>query len=202
MSIADPPVPAVAAPTNLEDLLTLEDGVERDIINGELWERPASGELRECPMTRRNRWHSSTEARIVKLLGVWLDTRPAPRGEILSGEAGFRLRREPLINVGIDVAYASAELVASTDPDDPYYDGPPVLAVEILSPSDQHGEVVRKVGLYLEAGTVVWVVDPDFRLITVHRRGHPPLPLNETRELTGEPELPGFRVRVADLFPA
>ena len=54
--------------------------------------------------------------------------------------------------------------------------------------------------MYLEVGTVVWVVDPDFRTVSVHRPGRFVEGFNETQELSGEPELPGFRVRVADLF--
>ena len=193
MSIADPPVPAVAGPTNLEDLLALEDGVERDIINGEVMERP---------MTRRNQWHGLTESWIAHLLWGWLETLPSPRGKIYSGEIGFRLSNVPVTNLGVDVAYASAELVAATPKRASFFDGPPVLAVEILSTSDRHEDVVKKVGLYLEAGTVVWVVDPDFRTMTVHRPGEPTRALDVSHELTGDPELPGFRVRVADVFPA
>ncbi|MBX6312792.1 MAG: Uma2 family endonuclease [Isosphaeraceae bacterium] len=90
------------------------------------------------------------------LLKLWLDTQPEPRGEVLSGEAGFRLRGTKDSPVGIDVAYASSpELVTATGAEERIYDGPPVLAVEILSPSDTQEEVVEKVDLYLEAGVVV-----------------------------------------------
>src|SRR4051794_16191683 len=137
MSLATPP----ARPMTAEELIALpDDGVERDLIRGE---------LRERTMTRRNPFHSSTEARIAMLLGNWLDQRPEPRGRIHSGEAAFRLRREPETFVGIDVAYASPELVAKTDKRKAFYDGPPVLAVEILSPSDKHEDIVEKVSLYL-----------------------------------------------------
>lgn len=170
-----------------------DDGIDRELIRGE---------LRERPMTRRNRNHSEAEADITYLLKLWLAQRPEPRGKIHSGEAGFRIRRDPETFVGIDVAYASAELVARTDPKLPFYDGPPVLAVEILSPSDTHEGIVEKIALYLEAGTVVWVVDPDFRIVHVHRPGHAPESFNDQRELSGEPYLPGFRVPVARIFGA
>jgi Uma2 family endonuclease len=189
---------SLAAPTNpartltAEEIIALpEDGTLRELIRGE---------LRERPMTLRNRTHSAIEARIARILGNWLDQRPLPRGEVLSGEAGFRLKRDPETFVGIDVALVSAELVAAADPKSAFYDGAPVLAVEILSPSDSQGEVAEKVGLYLEVGSVVWVVDPDFRRVSVHRAGRLTETFNETHELSGEPELPGFRVRVAELF--
>ena len=188
MSIAGPPRKTMTA----EEIFALpDDGIDRELIRGE---------LRERPMTRRNRGHSGAEAKIAKILGNWLDTRPSPRGAIHSGEAGFRLRRDPETMVGIDVAYASAELVASTDPKAVFYEGAPTLAVEILSPSDQHGDVSDKVDLYLEAGSVVWVVDPRFRSVSVYRPGRDVEHFNKSQELSGEPELPGFRVPVAELF--
>lgn len=49
-----------------------------------------------------------------------------------------------------------------------YYAEPPVLAIENLPPSDELEDVVNKVELYLEDGTVVWVVDPDFHIVTIH----------------------------------
>jgi Uma2 family endonuclease len=91
-------------------------------------------------------------------------------------------------------------LVTDTDPAAPFYEGPPILAIEILSPSDKIGDIADKVATYLEAGTVVWVVDPDFRRVSVHKPGRIVETFNETQELSGEPELPGFRVLVGELF--
>ena len=102
--------------------------------------------------------------------------------------------------IEIDVAYASADLVARTDRTTAFFDGSPVLAVEILSPSDKHEDVVEKIRLYLEAGVVVWEVDPDFRRVSVHHCGQEPQGLNAMRELSADPDLHGFRVAVASTF--
>jgi Uma2 family endonuclease len=175
-----------------EELLALpEDGVDRELIRGE---------LRERPMTRRNPDHSEIEATVAHFLIRWLDVQPSPRGKVHSGEAAFRLRRNPDTLVGIDVAYASAELVAQREKRSSFYEGPPVLAVEILSPSDKHEDIVAKVSEYLAVGTVVWVVDPEFRTISVHRPGNLPETPSAAQDLCGEPELPGFRVPVAKIF--
>jgi len=53
---------------------------------------------------------------------------------------------------------------------------------------------------YLEVGTVVWVVDPDFHLVTVHQAGRPIEVYRDDQELAGDPCLPGFRARVGSLF--
>src|SRR2546423_3479603 len=101
---------AVQTPlTTTEELLALpEDGIERDLIRGQ---------LRELGMTRRNRRHSETEPSVVAVLKEWLKRQPEPRGTVLSGEAGFRLRRDPDTTVGIDVAYISAETARANPPD-------------------------------------------------------------------------------------
>ena len=152
-------------------------------------------------MTRRNRRHSKTEAVIGRLLGDWLRNQPEPRGEILSGEAGFRIRQNPDTTVGIDVAYISAQLAQST-PDDAFViDGAPVLAVEILSPSDKQEDILEKVRDYLDAGVpLVWIVEPVFQTVSVYRPDAPPTLFNASQDLTAEPHLPGFRTPVTAMF--
>jgi Uma2 family endonuclease len=190
MNLAGPPSPPRTI--SAEDLVAMpDDGVDREIVRGRLRERPA---------TWRSLPHARTAAGVTYLLGNWLDQQPPPRGEVVSGGAGFRLRRDPDTFVGIDVAYAPPELVASTPPKSPFYEGPPALAVEILSPSDTHEDAVEKVELYHDAGAVVWVVDPEFRTVAVHRPGAVAETLNVNQDLSGDPYLPGFRARVADLF--
>jgi Uma2 family endonuclease len=186
---------AVAKPKVMttEEMLALpDDGMDRELIRGKLKERP---------MTKRNRWHSSVEARLAHLLSGWLERSANQGGDIVSGEAGFRLRRHPDTTVGIDVAYVSAEVVEKTPEKSVFFEGPPVLAVEILSPTDKHREITEKTRAYLEADVpLVWWVDPEFRTVMVHRPDAEPELFNVRQELSAEPHLPGFRIPVANLF--
>jgi Uma2 family endonuclease len=179
-------------PMTAEEFLALpENGVHRELIRGR---------IRELGMTVRNRFHSRVEARIVQKLLNWLDLQPEPRGEVVCGEAGFRLKGIKESLVGIDVALVPPDLVAATGSNQLMYDGAPLLAVEILSPTVTHEDTVDTVAAYLEVGTVVWVVDPDFETLTVFRPGERLRTYNVDEELCGDPYLPGFRVRVAELF--
>ena len=176
-----------------EELLALpDDGVDRELIRGQ---------LREREMIRRNPRHSRATIRLARFLDLWLDEQQLGKGEVLGGDAAFRLIKDPETTVGIDLAYVSEELSSRT-PDAAFLiDGPPVLAVEILSPSDKHEDVVEKLQLYLESGVaVVWIVDPDLRHVTVYRPGQDEVHFAASKELVGDPELPGFRVKVADLL--
>lgn len=189
MSAAAPSKPSMTT----EQMLALpDDGVERMLIDGV---------LREGNMARRSRTHARSETRVARFLDGWLDDQPEPRGEVVSGEAWFRLRRDPEVTVGIDVAYAAPGLVAATPEAATFFDGPPLLAVEILSPSDQQEQIDDKIALYLETGVLlVWILNPRYRTVTVDRPAAEPVLFSAGQELTAEPHLPGFRVPVASLF--
>ncbi len=176
-----------------EELLALpEDGKRRWLIRGA---------LRESSCAFHDRRHGATLTRVASLLCEWLHRQLPPRGEVLTGDAGFRLRRDPDTSVGIDLAYISAELAAATPDDVRLIDGAPTLAVEILSPSNTNEEVTEKVREYLEAGVaLLWVIDPHLFTVQVYRPDARPALFNADQELTGEPHLPGFRVPVARLF--
>lgn len=159
------------------------------------------GRLRQEPMTYRNPDHSYVTINIGSELRTWNRGRPAPRGRVVGGEAGFLLRRSPDTLFGIDVAYASPELTAKTPPGSSFFEGLPVLAVEILSPSDSEKRVNRKLEHYRKAGVpLVWLVDPVLQTVLVLRLGQQPVLFNREQEVTAEPELPGFRVAVASFF--
>lgn len=82
-----------------------------------------------------------------------------------------------------------------------YFEGPPVLAMEIPSPSDTQESIDEKVELYLETGVaIVWVANPRFRTVTVYRPGAASVMFSGVQEIAAEPHLPGLRISVARLF--
>jgi Uma2 family endonuclease len=159
------------------------------------------GELRESKVTKRNPNHSGAVMALGKLLGVWLDTQPKPRGKLYGGEAYFRIRKDPETNVGIDVALSSPEQRAAVKKKSSYIDGPPVVAIEVLSPYDKQKEIDEIFEEYVECRVpLVWIVDPMDETVTVYRPDAEPAMFNRTQELGNFPELPGFSCRVAAIF--
>jgi Uma2 family endonuclease len=159
------------------------------------------GELRESKVTRRNPNHAGAVMAIGALLSNWIKTQTEPRGKLYGGEAYFRIRKDPDTNVGIDVALATAEQRATVKKKSSYVDGPPLLAVEVLSPYDKQKEIDEMIAEYMECGVrLLWVIDPMDETVLVYRPGAEPVLSNRTQELTGDPELPGFRCRVAEIF--
>ena len=73
--------------------------------------------------------------------------------------------------------------------------------VEVVSPWDRAREVSAKAAMWLDAGArLVWVVDPQARLATVHHPGGQDTVLREDGALEGEDVLPGFRLPLASLL--
>lgn len=191
---------AVAEATELmttEQMLALPDnGMERWLIRGQLRE---AGKTILHPW--RDRWHSRTMVCVSSILDTWLDQQPQPRGLMLCGGVGVRLARDPDTTIGVDVAYISAEVAARKPDDTMLINGPPILAVEILSGNDIYGQIDEKIDRYLLGGVaVVWSINPRRRTVTIYRPNQDPQLVGASQELSGEPHLPGFRVAVADLF--
>ena len=121
-------------------------------------------------------------------------------GKLLAAETGFTLARNPDTVRAPDVAFISRERVPSPSPRG-FAELAPDLAVEVLSPDDRPGEVLAKVGDWLDAGCrLVWVVDPVRRTARVYRADGSEAYLAEGDALDGEDVLPGFSRRLAELL--
>jgi len=159
------------------------------------------GELRESKVTKRNPNHSAAVANCTALLKFWQRGTTGPRGRVYSGEVYFRIRQDPETNVGIDVALSTDEQRKNTNKKASFVDGPPLLAVEVLSPYDKQKDIDEAIEEYLDCGVkLLWIVDPIDETVTVYRHAQPPQFFNISQELEGGPELPGFRCAVADIF--
>jgi Uma2 family endonuclease len=76
----------------------------------------------------------------------------------------------------------------------------PDLAIGVLSPGNDEIEITRKVGNYLAAGTVLWLIDPDQKTIDVYVPGQPRKTLRAGDFLEGGTVLLGFRIAVSSIF--
>lgn len=82
-------------------------------------------------------------------------------------EMDFRLSADTVRNP--DIAFLTAQHVATIDLDRSPVTGAPALAVEVISPSNLAQDTLKKVDQYLSAGTrVVWVVYPTLRILETH----------------------------------
>lgn len=78
----------------------------------------------------------------------------------------------------------------------------PDFVAEVVSPGDTICDLDEKLADYRDAKIpLVWVLHPNRRTVQVRTPDRIVGEFDTTAELTADPVLPGFRVRVADLFP-
>jgi Uma2 family endonuclease len=155
---------------------------------GEVIEMPPPGEV-----------HGAVCANCTGIL--WNYSRQKRRGYVCSNDTGIILERDPDTVRGADIALyldnrALSELSSK------YAAYLPALAVEVLSPTDRIGKMLKRIHLFLAKGVqMVWLLDPESRSITVWQQGqtnHVVFEIGE--ELQGFALLPDFRCAVADFF--
>lgn len=125
-------------------------------------------------------------------------------GRICSGDAGFVLEQNPVGRDtvrGLDFAFIAKEKV-SGPLEFTWYDLGPDLAIEVISPSNKTSDTHLKVMQLLDAGTrLVWLVYPESRTVVAHTASGA-VTLTEADALSGGDVLPGFELRVGDIFPS
>ena len=120
-------------------------------------------------------------------------------GAVLT-EVGFKLRSNPDTVRAPDLAFIRQDRIPSVDPRG-FWNGPPDLAVEVLSPDDRAPDVRAKVAEYLAHGVpLVMVVDPVRKTVAVSRQEAQPVLLGGEDELDLGDIVDGFRCTVREIF--
>jgi len=160
-----------------------DDGMRHDLDEGELIAMPS-------PFGEHGQIQSETSAILRNFV------RPRSLGRVFT-ETGFRLSRDTVR--GPDVSFIRAERAATLDLKK-RFECAPDLAIEIISPSETAKEIAHKVKQYLQAGSAVWVVYPDDRTVHVFETSKNARVLEADDLLEAPSLLPGFSVRVSELF--
>lgn len=165
-----------------------DDRMLHELVKGELTTMPPPGAE-----------HGGITARVVGSLIPHVIVRGL--GEVLAGDPGFLLTREPDTVRAPDVAFIRRERLEETGLPRGYFPGAPDLAVEVISPTDLYTEVEDKVAEWLEHGTrLLFVVNPRRRTVAVYRPNQPVRTLTEADMLDGEDVVPGWSLPIRDLF--
>jgi Uma2 family endonuclease len=163
-----------------------EDGYVYELWKGELI-RMSPGKIR----------HGADAGQLATELGAYLKAHPL--GRLCVAEPGFRVGPAHSV-IAPDLAFIRNERLDLFPPDE---FGPvsPDLAVEVLSPSNTGVRIKDKVAAYLAGGArLVWVLNAKRSQIRVHRADRTASVLSAEDMLQGEALLPGFSVRVRELF--
>jgi Uma2 family endonuclease len=184
-----------------EDLLTMPDGKNFELVDGRLVERhrttpPPQGEDHMGFLA------DLIAVRLLQRLANFCDEHPLgwvliPSSGGFQGLTGSARRvRKP------DVAFVRYGRFPDEQVPLGYAHLAPDLAAEVVSPNDTYEEVSEKIEEYLRAGVrLVWVISPRNHTIHMYRANGSAQVLRESDELNGEDVVPGFRCPVRDLFP-
>ena len=116
-------------------------------------------------------------------------------GAVYASEGGFRISRQPDTVRAPDAAFVRAERVVDTAS---FFDGPPDVAFEVISPGDSYSEIEEKTLDWLRAGVrAVVVVDPRTESVRIHR-------IAGATSVAGVIEvddiIPGWRLSLSEVF--
>lgn len=150
------------------------------------------------PMSPTKPLHGKYENRLGLLLSVFVEQHDL--GEVMVGEVGIYVQRNPDTVRGADVLYISHERLSQASRND-FLDVAPELVIEVMSPNDRWIEVRRKLREYFMVGVmVVMVVEPEEEVVSLYRS------LTDVQEfappdvVTLPDVLPGFKIPLELLF--
>jgi Uma2 family endonuclease len=170
-----------------DELLRMGNIGRCELIHGELiMMSPAGAE------------HGVMAARFSRFLGAFVDDRDL--GVVFGAETGFKVDVDPDTVRAPDASFVRKSRIGARITKK-FFQGPPDIAVEVVSPDDTRREVDDKANMWLARGTVtVWVADPDTMTITVLRVGEKPQVFGRGKTIKNEPLLPGFELSVDSVF--
>jgi len=186
---------AVTPPATLDDLARVHGRAE--LMNGRIVHLMPSGVL-HTRVSKRLLWVIDQHALATGIGEAFGDNLAyAFRPPLPALPSGRR-------SLSPDVSYYNGQLPANLEK---FVDGPPTFAVEVRSENDygpaMDREYADKRKDYFFAGTlVVWDVDPRAESITVYNFSDPLTPAVFRRGdvADAEPALPGWRLKVDDIF--
>lgn len=171
-----------------EYLLLPDDGLPNELVRGKIISS-------EIPFPR----YGEICCEIVYRLGRFLETHHL--GHLTCNNSGIITQRDPDTVRGADVAFYSFQRVPSRQLPDGYLDVSPELVFEVRSLSERWGQILAKVGEFLEAGvTIVCVLDQMTERCHLYRNEEDVQIFLPDQELTLPDVLPEFRVVVGRFF--
>jgi Uma2 family endonuclease len=178
-----------AKPVTVEELWELRHEPYRlALIDGELYRMPGAGGI-----------HGEATGELCLCLKPFVRTHGL--GKVFV-ETGFRLFPDRVTTLFPDVAFVRSSRVPSRADRERFLNLYPDLAIEIYSPTDYPKLLQEKLTAYFEAGTpLVWVLYLRTQSVTVYRSLDEHVALGAGDLLDGGDVLPGFSVRVGDVFP-
>ena len=167
--------------------VALEDDADKryELVDGQL-------EAREMGNMR----HGGVGTRLIIRLGSYVESQRL--GAVYGPDTTFMIGDNERLP---DVSFLSAARMPEGGELDANCPVAPDLAVEVISPNESWVKVNRKLHEYFAAGVQqVWLIALEFRNVHVYDSPKMIKVLSDEEELVNETLLPGFRLRISELF--
>ena len=182
MKSAEPEVFSIEQYERLPD----EPGYRVELSRGLLVREPQPGAL-----------HGEVTGRLYIALHAYVSKHDLG---LVTNQTGFELSAIPRTVRGPDVAFIRRNRLPANIPIG-FWQLAPDLAVEVASPANSLADLQEKTIEYFEAGcSLVWIVEPRTRTVTVYRSLSDIALLRESDLLEGGDLIPGFTLTVATIF--
>lgn len=156
-----------------------------ELIGGEIFQMPSNG------------FSSMIATRIIIRIGIYLLQNDI--GYLTTEAGGYKIGDERYVPDVAFVSYAKQKHPNKKG----YNDVIPDLAVEVVSDTMNKREwnaLVRKITGYINAGVMVWIVDPEEKTIEIHQYGAEVKIYTSKDNLTIPNLLPNFELPLKDIF--
>ncbi len=171
-----------------EDLLKLSGKGRYELLKGVIYKLSPAGEK-----------HGIIAMNTGYIIGKYV--REHRLGIVTAAETGYKLSSNPDTVRAPDVAFKSNNTLSRGGISEGYSSVMPDLAIEVNSPADRPGQIIKKVKDWLEAGVKhVWIIDPEDNTVTIYYDSLCFKILDIDDEIKEENLLPGFKCKVREIF--
>lgn len=166
--------------------------------NDELWiERTAEGDFVVTPSAGAQ--HGGQSFNLTGRFGLWVGADGTGIG--FGSSAGFTLPNGAVRSPDLAWIRRPRWQALSKEQQRTFAPVCPDFVVELRSPSDRLEDLQAKLAEYLANGAELgWLIDPLERKVHVCRPGHSPVILADPVEVAGDPTLPGFVLKLAEIW--
>ncbi|OLD27474.1 MAG: hypothetical protein AUJ04_03930 [Acidobacteria bacterium 13_1_40CM_3_55_6] len=160
-------------------------------------ERNAEGDIKVMPPTGGETGNRNAE--ITGQLVIW--TKQDGTGAAFDSSTGFKLPNGADRSPDAAWVQKSRLAVLTQEEKEKFLPLCPDFVIELLSPSDELEEVKAKMDEYIENGARLgWLLEPRSRRVYVYRPGESVIMIENTGQISGDPELPGFVLNLREIW--
>jgi Uma2 family endonuclease len=144
--------------------------------------------------------HALINVELLAQVYQWNQILP-DKGFVFGPSAGFTLSNGAVRSPDVSWVVADRWNALSDEETESFAPICPLFVLELMSPTDHLKSMIVKMEEYIASGAKPgWLIHRKRRLVYVFRPGKPMETLDATKNISGDPELPGFMLSMERIF--